>query len=162
MAVRSPETNSLVTYLKLCADNGEVATYDRMSDLIRIDILKMRSRLNTALKALQSDYNYVASCVPKVGYKFLKNTGVPSVVGTRFERKIKGCVERTQSALSTVDWGKLADGELKEMISLSIRTQAHEQLVKPSFLMAVDKVAATSDRFINSAKEAAKLMKNIG
>ena len=162
MSKRLPETNLLISYLKACAEKNRLATYEGMSKSVKEDIHKRRYCLNTAIAVMQREYGYVATCIHTVGYQFLKNVGVADKIGSDFQSKVKNCVRRAENGLATVEWKQLSSEELKKAISCSIKIQSHRQLITPSFLAASDKVAANSDRFIDSAKAAANLMKNIG
>ncbi|MBD2771156.1 hypothetical protein [Iningainema tapete] len=162
MTKRQPETEALISYLKTCADSKAVANYEAISNAVGFDVLKNRSRLSRAIEALQKDYGYVATCLPQVGYQFLKDGAVIDTVAKQFESKIRNQVERTESQLQAIDWNHLNPTEVKNAIACSIRVQAHRQLTSPLFKLASFEVASRNDKFLDSAKAAAELMKAIG
>lgn len=158
----SVETSAVLRYLRECSYKNEIATYEAISRVVKFDILERRYPLVSAIKIMQKDYGMIACNISGIGYKFSNGGEAVTRIDKGFSRKVKGVIRNAQDKISALDWGKLNSNDIKKAIALSIKTAAHDCLTQPSFEQKVLESAFTNNRFLDSAKEAAKLMKEIG
>ena len=158
----SVETSSILKHLRYCVSVGKVATYENINDEVGFDVLERRYPLVSAIKIMQKDYGMIACNIPGVGYKFSNGSEAVKKIDNSFSQRIKSTIRNTQDKVSSLDWGKLDSDDMKKAIAVSIKTAAHDVLTQPGFQQKVLETAFTNNRFLDSAKEAARLMKAIG
>lgn len=161
MRRRAPETNALIAYFKHVAEAGEVATYEEMGKILVDNYENHRGKITTAIAALQKDHNFVAINISSVGYRFQKNEGVPTVVGRQFDSKVRGVLNRTQKKLDTVDYTKLSPTEREVAYIQAVKISSHNMLIQPAFIEKVSKIVVIPDRYLDVARTASILMRNI-
>lgn len=145
MKNRHPETNILVSLFKQKAEKGEAVTYEEMSDAIGRSVRKnYRHTMRSAITILQEDYGYVARCTYSVGYKFVKNNGVAAYESNKFRTKINNHVDRFNDKLSTLEYHKLSDEDLKEALQASIISNSVSLVAGDDFYSKTREIATDS------------------
>ena len=126
------DTQFLVQYLRDCAAENKLATYQEMTDLISADVqFKSRSRLTTALSIVKRDYNILFDVVPSVGYRVLGGRESVEVLSEKHKCKIRRETQRWESDLQAVDTTKLDEKDKSYFEQNIVALQIQQIISKP-------------------------------
>jgi hypothetical protein len=122
----SIETSTLILYLKDCAQNGKMATFEEMSTLLNGSAqYRYRGNLHNALRIVRRDYQFLFESIPSQGYKPLLQDAAKAVTDKR-QKRIKSETNYWRDELNTVDTSKLNDTELKSYVTAHLKLGVQE------------------------------------
>lgn len=108
----------LVKYLKDCHDRGELATYEKMNELVKEDVqFKRRHWLQSAIDAVKRDYRIVFHCEIGQGYRPVKDEDVMRIRGEMRRSRVRSAIDAWTDEMQTVDTQKLSDSGFRQYVS---------------------------------------------
>ena len=132
----------LIQYLRDCAERDEIATYEKINQIVGHDVRRHRSALYTAMNKVLADYGYGFECVSRQGYRPLKGIRQITTSSRKAVGKIRNTTKKLRNNYEAVKPKDLDQSDLNDWIKEGLRLNIME-----------DSVSTSTERRINAAIE---------
>jgi len=161
-----PEIILLAQFLRDCAVDGKLATYDEMASRAGgLDIQKKyRYKLSRALELAKTEYKVVFVNRMGVGYQPVASSKVATQVTQKRQARIESETNRWESELDIIKPQELKAGELKDYLKCQLKLCAQRLVISAKAQMKLEQKAENSlPRYtgLEFAKEAALALRDV-